>query len=385
MLTKRDNRTHLDISKVNQDEFRINEDQDLTFIGPKKNKWTWLKEERCLRSILIDLNGYVVSSGWPKFGNYGEFLDETKILEDALKDKSIVRFSHKEDGSLCIRSVINNKVILRTRGTMFGQFALNDEGPTFYEKFYEIIDEKYPRLLDPNFYPEYSLLFEYVSPTNRIVLSYLHTDLIFIGGMKHSDLTMLDWKELVNISTNGKLNIVKLHTLPSDPKELVNLVHKKWIGVEGIVARCNNGQTMVKIKSEDYLAKHRTKATMNYVAAAIIIRNEKITSPEEMDKYCQDKDFDWELGQDMLKYLNEYDNAVKISAALMGRAKSLIKEFDKTDFPEGKIRRKQFAQFIKEEPKHVRSVCFSLYGGSEKKLETFINRLVESKGAGYEI
>ena len=383
MWHRKDGKICLDISKINQDEFRINEEDGFTFVGPKKNKWSWKEDEKRLRSLILDSDGFVVSSGFPKFGNYGEFLDDTKILNDALNDNKVVRSSHKHDGSLCIRSIIDGKIILRTRGTSCGQYAFNEEGPTFYERFYEAAEE-YPELLNSNFYPGYSLLFEYVSPTNRIVLKYEETDLIFIGGIKHSDLSLVTWKEMLEITKKGKLNIVKLHTLPTDPKELVSTVYN-WIGDEGVVARCNNSQTLVKIKSEDYLAKHRTKATMNYEAAAIIIRNEKITTSEEMDKYCQDKDFDWELGQDMLRYLEEYKKAVLISAALMDRAKTLIEEFGKTDFPEGKVRRKKFAQFIKEEPKHVRSVCFSLYGGSDGKLETFMNKLIENKGVGYEI
>jgi len=275
--------------------------------------------------------------------------------------------------------------VLRTRGTMLGQFAMNDEGPTFYEKFYTAIEDKYPKLLDLNFYSDLSLLFEYVSPTNRIVLKYEDTDLIFIGAIKHSDLTLITWEKLVKIAKEGKLNLVKLHTLPTDPKELVKTVHKGWVDKEGIVARCNNDQVMVKIKSEDYLAKHRTKATMNYDAASIIIRNEEIITPEDMDRYCQDKDFDWELGQDMLRYLKEYKEAVRVADLLIKKAVSLVKEFKEEypEVPEGKIRKKKFAIFIRSEKRHVKSVCFSLFDG--KELDGFMDKLIKNKGVGYEI
>ena len=306
MWHQKNGKIYLDISKINQNEFNISEEDGLTFIRPKRNKWDWLEEEKKLRSIVVDSEGYVVSSGFFKFGNYGEFLNETKILDDVLKENGTVRFSNKEDGSLCVRSIIKGKVILRTRGTSCGQYAFNEEGPTFYEGFFEVAKESYPKLLDPNYYPDYSLLFEYVSPQNRIVLVYDYTDLVFIGGIKHSDLTLVTWEEMTKIAKQGNLTLVKLHTLPKNPKELVNMIYKEWIGSEGIVARCNNDQILVKIKSEDYLAKHRTKATMNYVAASIIIRNEKIETPEEMDQYCQDQDFDWELGQAMLRYLEYY-------------------------------------------------------------------------------
>lgn len=393
MWYKKNGKICLDISKVNQNEFNINEENGLIFIRPKRNKWNWLDEEKKLRSIIIDLEGYVKSSGFFKFGNYGEFLNETKILDNALKDNGTVRFSRKEDGSLCVRSVIDRKIILRTRGTAQGQYARNEFGPTFYEQFLDVVREKYPKLLIPNFYPEYSLLFEYVSPKNRIILSYDYTDLIFVGGIKHSDLTLITWDEMLDITNEGNLNIVKLHTLPTNPKDLIEVIYKEWIGQEGIVARCNNDQTLVKIKSEDYLAKHRTQATMNYISASIIIRNEKITTSEEMEQYCQDNDFDWELGQAMLKYLEDYKKAVATANALIDKAKNIIKEFEnkllkeygnKESIPDGKIWKKKFAMFIKEEQKHIRSVCFSLVGGSDGKLESFINKVVENKGVGCE-
>lgn len=389
MWLKKKKKLYLNISKINQNEFKIDEEDGLIFVRPKKNKWSWTKDEERLRSVIVDLDGLILSSSWPKFFNYGENLTDTEILNDALKNNKEIKFTSKMDGSLCIRSIINEKIILRTRGTLHGQFTLNNKRPTFYERFYEVAKEKYPRLLDPNFYPDYSLLFEYVSPTNRIVLTYDYTDLVFIGGVKHSDLTLLTWEEIKGIAKEGNLKLVELHTLPTDPKKLIQVVHREWIGQEGIVARCKNGQIMVKIKSEDYLAKHRTKATMNYVAAVIIIRNENIDTPEKMDKYCQDKDFDWELGQDMIGYLEDYKKAKAIADALMNKARNIIKDFElrilEDNIPEGRIRKKRFALFIKEEQKYIKSVCFSLYGKSEEKLESFINKLIENKGVGYEI
>ena len=83
-----------------------------------------------------------------------------------------------------------------------------------------------------------------------------------------------------------------------------------------------------------------------------------------------------------------------IANALMDRAKNIIKEFeeellkeygDKESIPDGRIWKKKFALFIKGEQKQVRTVCFSLVGGNDGKLELFMNKLIENKGVGYEI
>ena len=83
-------RTKLDLSSV-RSEFKIVKDNGLNLIFPDKGSYvTYSEDEKKLRSIIVDDNGFVLSSAWPKFGNWGEFPNDTKILEDALKNNGVV-------------------------------------------------------------------------------------------------------------------------------------------------------------------------------------------------------------------------------------------------------------------------------------------------------
>lgn len=235
----------LDIKQVNSN-FRIVKQDNLTFICPKKNLWDWENDGmKWLRSVIVDEKGYVVSCGFPKFGNYNEFKEDTEKLNKSLESQEQVLFTHKYDGSLCIRSVINGNVILRTRGTIDGNFEYENR-TSFKEKFRLVAEEKYPILLNPDWNNDKSLLFEYLSKDDRIVLSYEENDLIFLGAVYHY-LKLATWNELKQIANEGNLKLVELFELPNDITTLLEQV-KNW-EIEGVVARCNDSQTLVKVKS----------------------------------------------------------------------------------------------------------------------------------------
>lgn len=232
------NQAYLDISKI-KNNFRIYSSSGYTLVCPKKNYWDWEDEERWLRSIMVNKDGRVVSCGWPKFGNYNEFTNDTNILNDNIH-KAL--FTHKHDGSLAIRSVVDNKVIFRTRGTLFGGDYDENGNEPFGVKFNRVA-KKYQKLLDINWCADRSLLFEYVSPNNKIVVKYDEEDLIFIGFVYHN-LTIGSWGETKLIAKEGNLKLVEVYELPKDPKKILKII-KDWDD-EGIVVRC--GQTMVKLK-----------------------------------------------------------------------------------------------------------------------------------------
>jgi len=195
MWSTKDGKVRLDITKVSEN-FNIVSDKNLHLVYPRRNLWEWKEKEKWLRSIIVDDDGFVVSCSWKKFGNYDEFKNDTHMLNKSLKN-GVVRFTNKEDGSLCIRSVVNNEVILRTRGTIFGIPKVDDgEKETFAVRFKEVAKNKYPILLDNSFLLDRSLMFEYVSPDNVIVIPYLNEDLIFLGFVIHKDLRIGTWEEM---------------------------------------------------------------------------------------------------------------------------------------------------------------------------------------------
>jgi hypothetical protein len=316
----------LDLSKVNKNFKRV-EDNGYTLIIPKKNLWDWEEDEKFLRSVVVDKDGYVVSCSWPKFGNYGEFSKDTNILRDALNNNEEVMFSQKEDGSLCIRSVIDGKVVMRTRGTLYGGKRGEDDEPSYGERFFKVASDKYPKLLDPNWMSDRSLLFEYVSPSNLVVVKYKEEDLIFIGFVDHG-LHIGHWFELKSIAQEAKLNLVKLHTLPRNVNELLEEV-KTWKS-EGVVVRCDQNQVLVKVKSAHYLAQHRMRFSVNYKFMVEFIELSGVKSEDELVEELKACGYDFEIVETCLPFYHRYQKVEDIFKAQLKDAHDILEEHNNT-------------------------------------------------------
>lgn len=385
MWLLKDGKKALDITKVRGD-FKITERDGLYLICPRKNLWDWEEEEKWLRSIVVDKNGFVKSCSWKKFGNYGEFLNDTKLLLQALRS-GIVRFSQKEDGSLAIRSVINGKVIFRTRGTLYG--GENADEPSYGEKFEALARDKYPILLDTNWMTDRSLLFEYVAPSNLVVVHYNKEDLIFLGFVKHDDLRIGEWEELEAIANMGNLNLVRLHDLPKDPLKLLEEI-KNWKD-EGVVVRCAdlNGradQVFVKVKSAFYLANHRMKFSMKYETIVEFVEGAEITSEDQLITELRKHDYDWEIIELAKAFYQEYVEACQVMSKCSNIAQRLTDDFFKNkicdelcDRSDPGIR-KEFAKVACVQESIIRAMMFCLYDCKHERFKGLGRKLVLSKG-----
>jgi hypothetical protein len=374
-------RKKLDVSKVRAD-FRIIEDAGLRLVCPRKNMWDWEDGERWIRSVVIDRDGFVVSCAWMKFGNYGEFLDDTGALNKALANGGTVRFTHKHDGSLCIRYVHNGKVILRTRGTLYGGESDEDESVPFGERFRAVAQAKYPRMLDPSWMCDRSLLFEYVAPDNMVVIRYKGEDLIFLGFVKHADLSVGTWEEILEIAAEGGLNLVELHDLPKEPLKLLEEI-RTWKD-EGIVARCGDDQVFVKVKSAYYLANHRMKYSMNYETMVEFILGGDITSEQGLEDSLKQCDYDWEIIESAKEFYRRYLAACAIRDRVVSKATWTMMAFALV-WPSGqgdeKARRKEFAiNHALQLDGMAKPIAFCLYDGRTGKLEALRRKIVMLEG-----
>lgn len=368
---------YLDINKVNRDEFNIKEQDGLRLIFPRKNKWEWKEEERNLRSIIVDENGKVVSSAWSKFGNYGEFRDDTDTLNAFLINEAPVHFTLKMDGSLCCRSVINGKVVLRTRGTMYGGED-QEEQIAFGKRFYKVAEEKYPIMLDPTWYVNCSLLFEYVSPDNVIVVNYDTEDLIFLGGVYHNDLTPIPYEVAQHIAKQHNLNLVKTATLPNKAKDILANIDE-W-KTEGVVARVGN--VFVKIKSAWYMALHKLKAQMNYETIAEVCIKDNITNEIDLIKYCGEHSYDYELIVSATKLFQEYLVYRNMGEDLLKQGTEFVNNFQSsiTKPVEPAKKRKEFAQLVCKESGVYKAMLFALYDNKIDQAKGFIEKIIYNKG-----
>lgn len=367
----------LDISNLRSD-FKIVEESGLRLIVPKKNMWDWNDNEKWFRSVVIDKDNNIVSCSWPKFGNYGEFLNDTEILNQNLKS-GVVRYTTKIDGSLCIRYVYNGNVYLRTRGTLFGGEAEYNE--LSYGERFKNTASKYPKILDPNWMCDRSLLFEYVAPSNLIVVRYKEEDLIFLGFVLN-ELKIGSWEETEVIAKEANLNLVTLNDLPRTPKELLEEI-RDW-KEEGIVARCNGDQTFVKIKSAFYLANHRMKYSMTYDTMVEYILGANIVSEQQLEDALRKCDYDWEIIDSAKEFYRQYVVACSVRDDVFNEARVLIENFNKQwPLNEGdpRQRKKEFAvNWVKDKKRFFRSAAFLLYDGNENKLNSLGKKIILNKG-----
>jgi T4 RnlA family RNA ligase len=221
----------------------------------------WNDKNLHLRSLITDKEGNILSSGFPKFFNYGEKPECYPNLEK-FQDWKII---NKLDGSLLIADLVNGVFSMRTRGSVS---YITQEN----RKDFELLPEKYPKI--PEFLKynqEYSLLFEILTPNNVIVIRPKEVEFYFLGAISKKTLEMVHGEKLMNIwkqigcvpfpeqyEFGGVINLQSL----SD-------IVKRWKGKEGVVLVYNNGQNRIKLKSDWYNQLHKIKSQLNSINALV--------------------------------------------------------------------------------------------------------------------
>lgn len=260
----------IDLSSVDQNEFNVDDRfiegyGPVVLVAPSKLKHVWTDSEVHMRSLLCDPDGTIISSGFPKFMNYGEREDLDAMTEDFIATGTVV-FPMKMDGSLLIRDVLTPKdgsppfVHLRTRGC----HNLGD----FYGPVMKMVNEKYPNLMCPDTLDEMTCLFEYTSPENRIIIQYQEPELTLLGGMILSEKVPRFCFEVPAankyIAEELGVNPLVFYEFSRDVREIAKAV-KGWPDSEGIVVWCHSERDsenyvhMAKIKAWDYIRMHSLK------------------------------------------------------------------------------------------------------------------------------
>ena len=131
---------------------------------------------------------YPVCHAFDKFGNYGEPYVPNM-------DWATVKCSEKIDGSIMKLWCYNGCWNLSTNGNIdakdapIGDVRKEDFAQVFWEGIIQHLPQtaykgKLPTLIDwfNNLNPEYTYIFELVSPYNRVVIPYENTDVYFLGA-----------------------------------------------------------------------------------------------------------------------------------------------------------------------------------------------------------
>jgi hypothetical protein len=278
---------------------------DCCLITPKIDA-KWNTNNLFYRSLIVDKESQILSSGFPKFFNYGEKPDCYPSFEKF----NDWRYEEKIDGSLLIADYVNETFSMRTRGTVSYITQKN-------AKDFEYLPDKYPKVIEFLKQNQHlSLLFEIVTPNNIIVVRSQQIEFYFIGAINKNSMVVVTPQDLTDIWRKiGPIPFPQTYNF-LDTNNLTKIADtiKHWKGKEGIVVSYNNGQNRVKLKSDWYNWIHRIKSQLNsennlieyYIDAGM---------PTYEDFYEKiETEFDYELAQMLdtqIKAVSEAGNKAK--------------------------------------------------------------------------
>lgn len=228
--------------------------EDCFLVVPKlaTNPDIWNKDTLIFRSSIWNKSGELVSASFKKFFNIFESSDVVRDPTDV--DFSDMKIVEKKDGSTLIVSKVNGELIHRTRGTFNAENLPNGQEISF-------LKQKYPLVFDNVWINDcnMSLLFEWTTPTNKIVIDYgSEPELTLIGAVRHDDYYMIKQSTLDGMAKDLGVKRPKIYTY-SNIDELISSVNG-FTGEEGVVIYFNDEQDMKKVKGLEYLKLHRFKS-----------------------------------------------------------------------------------------------------------------------------
>lgn len=218
-------------------------------VAPLRMGVDWTQQNKVLRSSVWNSDGELVSAGFAKFVNWGEKPDVFPV-PTSLKNAVVV---DKLDGSLLIVSKYKGQFILRTRGTVDASKLDNGcEVEVFKEKHSLVLRHDYSDTWD------HSMLFEWCTPSNKIILDYGPTPTWKLVGLVHHDDYSLAGQDTLDFIAN-QLDLQRPETFTfSTVKELIASV-EQWKGKEGVCIYSNGGQEIHKVKGFEYRKLHQFK------------------------------------------------------------------------------------------------------------------------------
>lgn len=228
------------------------------WVFPKLEGVAWNVDNLKFRSsIWRTSDSKPVSLGLKKFFNWEE-KPEIQPAPDHIHNQ--VNCVEKVDGSCLIVSKYKGELITRTRRSLTDKLQNAEE--------LIILKQKYPKAFDNDLLDaeEHSLIYEWVSPVNRIVLKYPEPDLKLINCIRHIDYSYYTQQELDQLATvfgTPRPKYHKFHTLAD--REVINLLSnvQAMTNEEGLCVYYGNDQKIRKIKSEWYLVRHNFRSNIS--------------------------------------------------------------------------------------------------------------------------
>jgi RNA ligase len=245
------------------DEFRVIEKEDynvIRYMVSLEETFKWDENDpigsavrRECRGLIFDIEtGNLISHPYHKFFNVGE-KEETQLNKINLYEPHVVL--EKLDGSM-IRPIPTPEGFRLATKAGITDVAMNAEVFVADKSHYNTFIRK---CIQKGTTP----LFEWCSRKNRVVVDY-PTDNLILTGIRYNDTgKYVDYEVMKNYATSWNIPVVKaVDGLAVQTIELFVKQVREWDDGEGVVLRFNSGH-MCKVKSADYVLRHRSKESIS--------------------------------------------------------------------------------------------------------------------------
>lgn len=281
----------IDTASANPEEFLSTQHEIAgeicTFIRPLPTYFSWTPETLHFRSVIVNSEGILVSPSYKKFFNF----EEKPAIDPFTEDFSKVNIVEKLDGSTLIVSRYKGYTFFRTRGTVDARVTMSngDEIEYFrnekYKSFFDKFEEDETR--------DSTLLFEWVSPRNRIVLNYgQEPDLILTNIIDHNNYSHMKQADLDLIGSAYNIPRPKIFKFPSSKEMVKDIAILE--GYEGVCVYYNDDQNIRKVKAVQYLKLHAFKSQLSLKALAELIYHFNLPADEGTFMEIIEREYDFE-------------------------------------------------------------------------------------------
>lgn len=307
----------IDLSAIDREQFMVHPHviagETCWLVQPQHIGARWEEGNMHLRSSVWNSEGELVSASFPKFTNWAERPE----LHPAPTDLNDARFIEKLDGSTLIVSKYKGQLIVRTRGTV---------DATKLDNGHEIagLMVRYPRAFDLlHDTAAWSLIFEWTSPLNRIVIDYgTEPDIALIGAIHHEDYRLWTQDELDILAALLKVKRPRHYSFGSIDEMLKTV--EALDGQEGLCVYYNGDQHIRKVKSARYLMLHRLKSELGSLSKVLDLYMAHLDTeaahppvgmqPESLYAYIA-RTFDFEIAEQVAPFIEQIEHAHAIVGA----------------------------------------------------------------------
>lgn len=302
-------------------------EHSVLLIQPQHIGCQWSKDNMVFRSVVVDTFGNIVSASFKKFFNWGE----KPHLTPPPTNLTNARLMEKLDGSTLIFSRYKGHTVIRTRGTVDAR--KQDNG---YE--IDILCEKYPKFiahLESFDTTPGSFVFEWTSPSNKIVLNYGdEPDMVLTAIINHAEYSYMPQYGL-DLAAQS-LDLRRPQTYSYNSVEEMQQAVADMKGKEGLCVYFHDDQEILKVKSAQYLYLHRAKSEISSIEKVMDLylsyKDELGHAPSYQEFFAYlEKMFDYEIATMATSNVSQIADAMKeVEKILAGMTNFLVLLRDKT-------------------------------------------------------